>query len=75
MSGPLPDGEYPSFVIDVEDHPDGRRGVELTIVSGEHKGEVLTVVASGIEGDFTDLIGMPATLVVAGGEPRVTIDD
>jgi hypothetical protein len=72
---PLPDGEYEAFVIDIDDgDPEGPRRVDLTIISGEHKGEVLTVVANGLDGEFTDLIGMPATVTVSAGEPSVTID-
>jgi len=70
----LEDGEYPAFVIDVDDTADGSRTLELTILSGEHKGEVVTITAVGLAGDYVDLIGMPATIVVADGRPSVTID-
>jgi hypothetical protein len=71
---PLPDGQYEVFVIDC-DEPDGdRRSMDLTIVSGAHKGEVLTIVAVGLEGDFTELIGMPGTVVVTEGRPTLTIE-
>ena len=78
MSAPLADGEYPAFVVDLEPGvtDDGRHvmHLELTILTGEHKGNVVTVSSSDVEGDYVDLIGMPATLTVSDGEPAVTID-
>ena len=68
-AAPLPDGRYDAFVIDADDD-----GLELTLVSGEHKGEVLAVSSSSSLGDPVDLMGMPATLVVTDGVPSVTID-
>jgi hypothetical protein len=71
---PLPDGDYEVFVIDCDEPEGDRRSLDLTIISGPHKGEVLTVVAVGLEGDFTDLIGMPGTVVVVEGRPSLTIE-
>ena len=73
----LPDGNYDAFVVDAVDaEEDGRRvmHLDLTITSGEHKGEVVSVTASGLKGTEFDAIGMPATLVVDGGRPSVRID-
>lgn len=75
----LPDGTYDAFIVDVTIDegagPDGQRvhHLELTLTDGEHKGEVLTVDAVGMRGEEWDLIGMPATLTVADGTPRVRI--
>lgn len=66
---PLPDGTYDAFVIDAEG-----AALELTVVAGEHKGEVVRVSSTGPIPDPVEVIGMPATLTVAGGEPRVSID-
>ncbi len=66
---PLPDGTYDAFVIDVEGTT-----YELTLVSGEHKGEVVRVASSAALADPTDAIGMPATLTVEDGRPRVRLD-
>jgi hypothetical protein len=71
------DGTYDVFVIDAEIEGDGASRVahlDLTIIAGEHKGEVLSVAAAGMAGDEFELIGMPATLVVTDGAPSVTID-
>jgi hypothetical protein len=69
----LPDGSYDAFIIDAT-----REGevvhLELTIIAGEHKGEVLTLAATGISRDELDLLGVPATIAVAGGLPAVTIE-
>ncbi len=81
----LPDGEHDAFVIDATAHTvagadttvegSGRLWVlELTIVSGPHKGEVVTVHASQLDGDEFDLMGMPASLTVIDGNPTVRID-
>lgn len=48
--------------------------LDLTIVSGPHKGEVVTVRAEHLDGDEFDLMGMPATLTVTDGRPTVRID-
>ena len=75
----LPDGEFPALVIDVEEGLDDTGTavvhLELTILTGEHKGDVVAVSAQGITGSFIELIGMPATITVTDGEPRVAIDD
>jgi hypothetical protein len=70
----LPDGRYDAFVVDATELHPGRMALELTIVAGEHKGEVVEIAAVGLAGSEIDLLGMPATLTVVGGEPRVEID-
>ena len=75
----LADGEYPALVIDVEEGLDDTGTavvhLELTILTGEHKGDVVAMSARGIRGSFIELIGMPATITVVDGDPKVTIDD
>jgi hypothetical protein len=78
VSFPLPDGEYPVFVVDVEeaDRDDGTVSkVSVTILTGDHKGDVVELAATGLQGSFIDLIGMPGTVVVAEGRPSLAIDD
>lgn len=70
----LPDGDYDAFVVDARDRDGGGVHLELTIVAGEHKGEVVEIAAQGLPGTELDLLGMPATITVSGGEPRVRID-
>lgn len=80
---PLPDGTYDAFVVDVGapdpgDRPDpgddAARTVEVVVLAGEHKGEVVAVRARGLVGSDLDLMGMPATLTVVNGNPTVAID-
>jgi hypothetical protein len=75
----LADGRYEAFVVDATETT-GAGGtpamvLDLTITAGEHKGEVLTITATGIEGSDIELLGMPATLTVEGGRPHVRIED
>ena len=73
----IDDGSYDAFVIDATDEGEGAERVvhlELTVLAGEHKGEVVTVAARGLHGEALDLLGMPATLTVADGVPTVRID-
>ncbi len=69
-----PDGSYDAFVIDVVEEGDEQR-LDLTIVAGELKGQVVSVSSTERLGEFVDLVGMPATLQVRDGLPSVTIDD
>ena len=74
----IPDGTYDAFVVDAEPGvaDDGTEHVhlDLTILSGEQKGNVVSVTATGLAGTVIDLMGMPATLTVADGRPVVRID-
>ena len=82
----LPDGTYHAFVVDADEIDVDARGggddatpdqmhLSVTILTGEHKGEVVELEATGLGGSSIDLIGMPATLTVAGGAPSLQIDD
>jgi hypothetical protein len=77
----LDDGRYDAFIvwaearIEDEERDDEERDViafELTITSGVHKGEVVELRASNMTTrDPIDLVGLPCTLVVDGGVPRI----
>ncbi len=64
---------YDGIVVDAALDGDGVR-LELTVLAGPHKGEVLVVRAAGLAGDPLDRLGMPVTLTVADGAPRVAFD-
>jgi hypothetical protein len=49
-------------------------GIELTIVAGAAKGEVVTLVARNLAGDPLDLLGVPATITVRDGSPAVRFE-
>lgn len=66
----LADGRYDAFVVWAEETDDGTLRIELTITTGEHKGDVVSV-RGGPDADPLELTGTPCTLVVEGGEPRL----
>jgi hypothetical protein len=69
----LPDGSYDAIVVDAtRDGPAVH--IELTIIAGERKGEVVTVAATGIDRDELDLLGVPATIAVRDGAPDVRLE-
>jgi hypothetical protein len=74
----IPDGTYDAFIIDAEpgvaDDGTGQMHLDLTILGGEQRGNVVSVTAVGLPGTVIDLMGMPATLTVAGGRPSVRLD-
>lgn len=69
----LDDGIYEALVFDADDDGDGVT-IELTIIAGEHKGEVLSIRSADFDGDPLDLLGVPATITVADGAPSVTFE-
>lgn len=82
----LGDGTYDVIVVDAEALDDvGDAGadsagahsamrLELTILGGPHKGEVVSIRAVGLDIDEIDALGLPGTLTVQGGEPTVALD-
>jgi hypothetical protein len=70
----LPDGRYDAFVVDATEQPDDVIHMELTIVAGDHKGEVVEIAARGLGRSEIDLLGMPATITVSAGEPHLQLD-
>jgi hypothetical protein len=75
----LPDGSYDVFIVDATAVADAAGAdvvqLSLTVLSGPSKGEVVDVRAAGLGRDELDLLGMPGTLVVENGAPRITVDD
>lgn len=71
----LEDGTYDGFVVDAEaiGGPGGLR-LDVTILDGPHKGEVVSLQATSLDVEELDALGMPGTLVVLGGEPSFTLD-
>ena len=69
----LPDGAYDVLVVDATADGDAR-ALEIRIISGEHKGDVVALRAQGMDVDELDLLGMPGTLHVDGGVPRFVVD-
>ena len=68
---PLDDGVYDAFVVWAETRDDGSTALDLTVTTGAHKGDVVSVRATGTPRDAIDLVGMPCTLRVRAGAPAV----
>jgi hypothetical protein len=69
----LEDGLYDALVVDAT--ADGETmALDLTIVGGAHKGEVVSIRATGLHVDDVDILGMPGTLVVEKGVPAFTVE-
>jgi hypothetical protein len=69
----LPDGTYDVIVVDAE-AVDGGVGLDLTILAGEHKGDVVSVRASNLSADPDMILATPATLTVTDGVPKVELE-
>lgn len=72
----LDDGTYDVVVVDAEarDEDQGTVSVDLTVVAGPAKGQVVSLAARGLTDDPLDLLGLPATLTVAGGTPSLRLE-
>ena len=70
----LEDGRYDAIVFDADETADGPVTVELTILTGAHKGEVVSLRADSWTGDALDLLGIPATITVRDGAPTVVFE-
>lgn len=72
----LPDGTYDVFVVDATSLPGEAGGLrlEVTILAGEHKGEVVAVNATGLAVGELEALGTPGTLTVSAGEPVVALE-
>ena len=73
----IPDGDYDVLVVDIEASEDDTQSarLELVIVSGERKGEVVSLRSQGLTRDAIEVLGLPATLHVVSGTPRLELDD
>lgn len=71
VDAPLDDGVYDAFVVWAEARDDGALALDLTLTTGARKGEVLTLRVRDVRRDATDLVGLPCTLHVHEGQPRV----
>ena len=69
----LPDGRYDVLVVDASAGEEDF-AIELTILSGAHKGEVVGLRATGFDEDDIGLLGLPGTLHVENGVPRFVVE-
>ena len=70
----LPDGAYDVVIIDAEIIDESTMRVELLLVAGEEKGNVVAMRGPHLARDPTSLLGLPATMRVVNGVPRVALD-
>lgn len=68
---PLADGVYDAFIVWAEERDDRAIALDLTITTGAHKGDVVSVRATDAPHDAIALVGMPCTLHVSAGEPTI----
>jgi hypothetical protein len=66
----LADGTYDAFIVWADARDDGHIAFDLTITTGTLKGDVITVLARSLR-DPIALVGLPCTLVVEHGQPRI----
>jgi hypothetical protein len=69
----LADGAYDVIVVDADDEG-GVIRLDVTILAGPHKGEVVSVRAEGLAEDPLHCLGVPGTLTVADGAPAVRLE-
>lgn len=69
----LADGVYDVFVVDAEAEA-GVIHLELTILAGEHKGEVVGLASPNLSGEPALLLGTPGTLTVTDGRPDLRLE-
>jgi hypothetical protein len=69
----LPDGTYDVFVVDAEADGPALR-LDLTILAGVHKGEMVSLRAEGLGLGELDALGTPGTMVVKAGEPSIVLE-
>lgn len=70
----LADGSYDAIVVDATSAEGDVIVVELTVLSGIHKGEMVSVHATGLQRDPLDLLATPATLTVTNGTPSLHLE-
>ena len=72
----LEDGTYDAVIVDADETEPGSGvlHVELTIVAGERIGEIVSVRGPFEVADPIELLGLPATIVVADGRPDVRVE-
>ena len=70
----MPDGHYDVFVVDAEAIDETTMRVELAMVTGPNKGEVFAMRGPMLDDDPVSLLGLPGTLDVVDGVPRLRVE-
>jgi hypothetical protein len=69
----LLDGRYDAFIVWAEGRDDGNVAFDLTITTGNKRGDVITVIGPA-RGNPINLVGLPCTLTVENGAPTLEMD-
>ena len=67
----LDDGTYEVIIIDANAREDDAIAIDVAVSSGAQRGDVVTIIATGLTRDPIDLLAMPATLIIERGTPRL----
>ncbi|HEV8114686.1 MAG TPA: hypothetical protein VGP53_00505 [Acidimicrobiales bacterium] len=71
----LADGTYDVFVVDAAaDGEPGTLRLDLTVLAGDQKGEVVTMRAEGLGLGELEALGLPGTLTVRDGQPSLALE-
>ena len=70
----MPDGRYDVFVVDAETIDETTMRVEIAIVTGDNKGDVFAMRGPHLARDPIELLGLPGTLIVRDGVPRLEVE-
>ena len=70
----LSDGRYEIFIIDAEFLDEETMRLEVTMISGDERGAVVALRGPHLARDPLSLLGLPATLYIERGVPRVVLD-
>lgn len=70
----MPDGRYDVFIVDAETIDETTMRVELAMVTGDDKGDVFAIRGPLLADDPMELLGLPGTLIVTDGVPRLEVD-
>ena len=67
----LDDGEYDVIIVDTENIDARTLRIDVALTSGPLKGDVVSIRAVDLARDAIDILGIPATLSVVDGVPRL----
>lgn len=70
----MPDGRYDVFIVDAETIDETTMRVEVAMVTGDDKGDVFAIRGPLLADDPIELLGLPGTLIVTDGVPRLQVD-
>ena len=70
----LDDGEYDVIIVDTENIDARTLRIDVALTSGALKGDVVSIRAVDLARDAIDILGIPATLLVVDGVPRLQFE-